>query len=134
MTKAILIADDFEDDAILLRKTLEMAGVKNPVFVVADGEEAVAFLKGDGKYADRDKFPLPSVVLLDLKMPKVTGFEVLQWMHQADQKDILKIVLSGHQDLKEVNRAYMLGARSFLLKPCHVLDVQNLMQAHPAYW
>jgi CheY-like chemotaxis protein len=135
MTKSILIADDFEDDAELLRRTLERAGVKNPVFMVKDGEEAIAFLNGNGQYADRDKFPLPGVVLLDLKMPKANGFQVLDWMRfQPQHSDVLKIVLSGHHELKEVNEAYRLGARSFFLKPCNVQDVQNLMRAFPSHW
>ena len=77
--RPILLAEDSEDDATVLRSTLRKAGLAAPVVVVPDGSQAIAYLKGEGIYADRDLFPLPGLLLLDLKMPGKNGFEVLEW-------------------------------------------------------
>ncbi len=133
--KPILLAEDSEDDAFVVRSTLKKAGVLNPVLVVDDGAKAVAYLRGDGFFADRDLFPLPDVLLLDLKLPKLSGFGVLEWWRtQPHLSYILVIVLSGYHDLESVKRAYALGARSFLMKPCSVEDVLNLRQAFAGSW
>jgi CheY-like chemotaxis protein len=133
--KPILLAEDFEDDATIIQHVLKKAGVINPIIVVTDGAETLAYLKGEGFYADRTKFPLPSVLLLDLKMPKRNGFEVMEWCKTQPQlKDMLVVILSGHQDLGAINRAYSLGAHSFLLKPCTVEDITNLTENFRGYW
>jgi len=135
MAKLILIADDDDDDAKAFKDVLKKAGITNPVLRVRDGEDVISYLKGEGKYENRKKFPLPSVLLLDLKMARVGGFSVLEWLKpQKEFKDILAVVLSGHNDLENVRRAYHLGARSFLMKPCHPQEVQNLMRAYSSYW
>ena len=134
-SKTILLAEDLEDDAGIIQYIFKKAGVSNPVMVVPDGAEAIAYLGGDNHYADRAKFPLPVVLLLDLKMPKRSGFEVLEWCKtRPDLKDLLVIVLSGHHDLGAVNRAYALGAHSFLVKPCNVEDIRNLTKTFKGYW
>jgi CheY-like chemotaxis protein len=135
MAKTILLVEDYEDDAILLQMALASAGALNPVVIVKDGEEAVAYLAGEGAYSDRKKFPLPSLVLLDLKMPKMDGFQVMEWVKSQPQfKDIGIFVLSGLEEIKQVEKAYALGARSFLAKPCFPDDVRNLMTGYPEYW
>jgi CheY-like chemotaxis protein len=135
MTKLILIAEDTEDDAVIVRRSLKDAGVKNPIITVDDGDKVIAYLKGEDEYADRKKFPIPSVLLLDLKMRKVSGFQVLEWLGKKQRyKKILTVVLSGHQDLENIRLAYQLGASSFLTKPCQVEDVKNLIRAYSTYW
>jgi len=137
MPKIILIAEDSENDVIAIRDTLKDAGVINPTIPLEDGEKVVAYLKGDGKYADREKFPFPSILLLDLKMPRMDGFRVMEWLSEHQKmKDILVIVLSGQNrgELDDVRRAYRLGARSFLRKPCHVQEIHNLIRAYSTYW
>jgi CheY-like chemotaxis protein len=136
MPKLILIAEDTEDDAVVVRQCLKDAGVKNPVVTVDDGEKVIAYLKGENEYADRKKFPIPSILLLDLKMRKVGGFQVMEWLgkHPKKFKNILIVVLSGHQELENVRLAYQLGARSFLTKPCQVEDVKNLIRAYSTCW
>ena len=133
--QTILLIEDSEDDAIITQATLKKAGVLNPVKVVANGAKAIAYLKGEGDYADRTRYPLPSLMLLDLKLPKKAGFEVLEWWKSQPQlKKILVVVLSGYSDLHSVNRAYALGAHSFLIKPCKVEDIMNLRQAFTGSW
>src|SRR2546426_1139606 len=76
----ILLADDSEDDIVLIGHAFEQGGIANPLAVVRDGEEAIAYLKGEGPYGDRALYPLPVLMLLDLKMPRTDGFQVLRWM------------------------------------------------------
>src|SRR6185437_9376994 len=102
--------------------------------LVFDGREVIAYLKGEEHYADRKKYPIPDVLLLDLKMPQVGGFEVLEWFKLAmPTKDILIVILSGYSELGDIKRGYRLGARSFLPKPCRLEDIQNLVKAYSTY-
>ena len=124
MTRPILLAEDFEADALAVRRLLNEAGVTNPVIVVPDGGEAIAYLNNDGPFRDRQKFPLPEVLLLDLKLPNKSGFEVLEWCKtQPHLKDLFIVVLSGHYQLQEVKQAYHLGAHTFLTKPANQEDI-----------
>jgi CheY-like chemotaxis protein len=109
--------------------------VRNPVRFVTDGSSVIAYLKGTGEYDDREKFPLPGVLLLDLIMPRLDGFQVMEWLKTQSQfADMLIVVLTGHGHLSNMREAYMLGARSFLTKPCRVEDVQNLLDGFSSYW
>jgi CheY-like chemotaxis protein len=122
----ILLVEDREDDVILIRKAFDKAHVPNPVFVVNNGEEAVAYLNGEGKFLNRDEFPLPHMVLLDLHMPRMNGFEVIKWIRQqAGFSSLIVIVLTSSDQLRDVHEAYRLGANSFLVKP---LDFQNFVE------
>jgi CheY-like chemotaxis protein len=93
------------------------------------------YLEGKGEFADRDKYPLPSILLLDLRMPDIDGFDVLEWIKgQPHLSNILIVVLSAYDGIREVTHAYSLGAKSFLVKPLNRLDVQNLLKAFPEHW
>ena len=78
----ILLAEDSEDDILLIRKAFARVFINNPLHVVRDGVETIACLKGEAKYSNRDEYPLPDLMLLDLKMPELDGFEVLKWIRQ----------------------------------------------------
>lgn len=135
MGKVILVADDDENDLTAICHTLRSAGVKNSLITVGDGDEVIAYFKGDNKYADRNAFPIPSVLLIDLKMRRIGGFEVLRWIReQGNFTETLVVVLSGHGELENVRLAYQSGARSFLTKPCHMDDVKNLVQVYSSHW
>lgn len=135
LQKLILIVDDIDNDALLLKLMLKRAGIGNPVKILDDGVQAIAYLGGDGDYADRKKHPLPAVLLLDIKMPMVSGYEVLEWLQgRPELKPILVIALSGWAQMTDVNRAYQLGAQSFLSKPFTVGDLANLQKDFPNYW
>ena len=129
LRNAILVAEDNQDDRLLLQRALTSARVLNPIFSVHDGEETIAYLEGTGPYGDRAKFPQPILLLLDLNMPKKSGLEVLAWLqsHPTDKLGI--VVLTGATDLTLLNRAYALGAHSFLVKPLVIQDFMNLMNA-----
>src|SRR5262249_33978455 len=123
----ILMVEDDSNDALLVLQTLKQTSVPHQVHVVPDGETALAYLSGKGAYGDREKFPLPALVLLDLKMPGIDGFEVLAWVREQPQfKDLRVVVLTSSTDGHDLNKAYRLGANSFLLKPFESENVDAL--------
>lgn len=131
----ILLAEDRRDDVLLIRRALAAANVKNPLIVVPDGEETLAYLDGVGEYADRQKFPLPDMILLDLKMPKMDGFDVLKAMKARPQLHHIRvIVLTSSEDIFDVNKAYELGASSFLVKPLEFENFAGLMRTLNYFW
>lgn len=127
----ILLVEDDEDDRFFMQLALRRAAIDDPLHHVPNGREAIAYLNGDGAYADRAKFPRPTVMFLDLKMPYAGGFEVMEWMRQRSQfADIVVIVLTSSAEERDHTRAYQLGARSYLLKPPAremILDVWKLL-------
>jgi CheY-like chemotaxis protein len=131
----VLVAEDREDDVILLRRSFEHVGFDTPVQYVRDGEQAIAYLAGKGRFANRDEYPLPSMLLLDLKMPRKNGFEVLEWIQQQPNlAELRTIVLTTSEDVVEVNRAYKLGAASFLTKPLNFTEFKDTIVAVHGYW
>lgn len=131
----ILVAEDRPDDVLLIQRALRAGKVPNPVFAVPDGEEVMAYLNGTGKYADRDNFPLPEIILLDLKMPKMDGFDVLRAIRMRPHlRHIRVIVLTSSEDIKDVNQAYELGASSFLVKPLEFENFAGLMRTLNYFW
>ena len=131
----ILLAEDQEDEVMLLRRAFAKAKLLNPLHVVSNGEEAIAYLQGEGKYGNRDEYPLPSLMLLDLKMPRKNGFEVLEWVRKQPSLSALRvIVLTGSDEIRDVNRAYQLGANSFLVKPIEFMHFVEVSRALKGYW
>jgi CheY-like chemotaxis protein len=127
----ILLAEDDENDTFFLRRALVQSGVRNALIAVQDGQEAVDYLSGKGPYADRAAHPLPGLLLLDLKMPKMGGFEVLAWLSsQPDLKELPVVVLSSSGQDSDIHRARELGADDYQVKPpdfvCLVDIVRNL--------
>src|SRR5438132_4460545 len=103
----ILLAEDLEDDILLIRRAFERGNIDKPLQIVRDGEETIAYLKGEGKYANRAEYPLPDLLLLDLKMPRLDGFEVLRWIRQQPGLEGLRVVvLTSSEDMRDVNKAY----------------------------
>ena len=124
----ILLVEDNEDDVFMIRHALRNAHVTNPLQVTRDGEAAIAYLKGEGKFTNRARYPSPALVLLDLKMPKLDGFEVLRWIRQQPTFNLLRVVvLTNSSDMREASAAYALGANSFLVKPIDFQESVRLM-------
>jgi CheY-like chemotaxis protein len=134
----ILLVEDRQDEAMLMLRSFARAGVKNPVQIVKDGEEALAYLSGTGQYSNRENHPLPAMVLLDLKLPQMDGFEVLKWIRTHPQLSTLPVVvLTSSDSVRDVNRAYNLGANSFLVKPMdfnHYVELSNFIADHWFLW
>ena len=131
----ILIAEDQEDDIILIRRAFKEANIRNPLFIVRDGEEAILYLKGEGKFSNRAEYPLPDLLLLDLKMPGLDGFDVLVWVRKQSHLSSLRIlVLTSSEEIYDVNLAYQLGANSFLVKPYDFDDFKLLSMVIKDFW
>jgi CheY-like chemotaxis protein len=131
----ILLAEDDPNDVLLIQRAFQKAGLGNVLKVVPDGAEAIDYLSGRGNYTDRDKFPLPFLLLLDLKMPGTDGFEVLQWLRgDPDIKRLLVVVLTSSELQEDVDRAYELGANSYLVKPVEFDSMVTLIKRFEAYW
>ncbi len=131
----ILLAEDREDDIILIQRAFRVGGIRYPLMVVRDGEEAIAYLSGAGRYANRELYPIPALLLLDLTLPVTDGFEVLRWIRtQPDLKDLLVIVLTASDKIRDVNQAYRLGAYSFLVKSEDFRDAVAFAKAISEYW
>jgi CheY-like chemotaxis protein len=131
----VLLAEDDPDDVLLTQIAFEKARLANPLQVVRDGEEAISYLKGDGRFADRHKYPLPILLLLDLEMPKVNGFQVLQWLRRRAAFRTLPVAIMTSSDHDpHVAKAYDLGADSYLIKPPNAETLLALVQRLQAYW
>jgi len=131
----ILLVEDQEDDVVLIRKAFERAGNPNPLHVVRDGEDAVAYLSGSGKYGNRAEYPLPWLVLLDIKMPGMDGFELLQWIRQQPGfKNLIVIMLTSSDAIRDVNKAYACGANSFMVKPLEFENAVEVSRLIKQYW
>jgi CheY-like chemotaxis protein len=131
----ILLAEDDPNDVTLLQRAFQKAGLRDNLKVVRDGEQAIDYLIGKGPYSNRDRYPLPFLLLLDLKMPGTDGFEVLQWVRaEAELKRLLIVVLTSSNLQADVDRAYELGANSYLVKPVEFDEMVNMIQRFEAYW
>ncbi|MDB6031706.1 MAG: response regulator receiver protein [Verrucomicrobiales bacterium] len=129
------MADDQESDQHLLVRSLKRLGVLNPVHRVADGHEAIRYLNGDTPYNDRNSYPLPAIIFLDLKLPMISGWEVLDWILNVGLKGESRIfVYSEILDLAEIRKIYRSGADSYLGKPINELELMNLIYYFPKHW
>lgn len=136
VTTFLLVEDD-ENDATLVQ--LEFAKAQLPIClqVVGDGSEAIDYIRGTGRFANRDEFPMPDVILLDLKMPRINGFEFLAWLRNESPKSchLIPVVIMSSSGLTvDVDRAYDLGANSYLVKPVNWRQFKERMQALGIYW
>lgn len=114
----ILLAEDDENDVFLFRRAFDRSGLTNPLIAVKDGQQAVDYLTGTGSYADRSSHPLPGLLLLDLKMPRMSGFDVLAWLSlQPSLKGLAVVVLSSSAQESDIQKARQLGADEYQVKP-----------------
>ena len=131
----ILVVEDDENDLTFVKMAMKKAGVANPIQVAKDGQEALDYFQGNGKFADRSKFPLPYLVLLDLKLPYVMGLDVLTWIRDQPQfKSTVVIVLTSSRYLKDIGKAYQLGANAYLVKPADLNALKGMMRTLKDFW
>ena len=129
MRPAILIVDDDQNDVLLVKHAFQRAGLRNPIQTVANGLEAKAYLSGEPPYSNRDEYPIPALVLLDIRMPLTDGFEALRWIRQHPRFEHLCVVmLTSVDELRDATRAYQLGANSFLVKPLDFWNAADLLR------
>lgn len=129
-SKVILLAEDNPDDAFVFRMMCRRAALPHTLHIVDDGQQAIDWLCGKEKYADREKFPMPDLVLLDLKMPVKNGFDVLEWLRaQKDLQTLDVTVLSSSDDPRDVKRADALGVKKFFVKSASLQDVIQYLRS-----
>lgn len=127
----LLLVEDNEDDVFIFQRAFARAGLKDAVQIASDGEEAIAYLSGNGPYADRAAHPLPYVVLLDLKLPRRSGLDVLEWIHaQPELAHLPVIILTSSAEQRDLERTRELGAQHYLVKPPPVQALIELLEMH----
>lgn len=135
MKDTVLLVEDSDDDVVFMQRAFAKAQVPYGLKAVADGREAIAYLSGEEIYSDRGAFPIPRLVLLDLNMPHVSGFEVLRWIRQQTAYlDLVVIVLSSSELPADIRQAYALGANSFLSKPSDPSKLTDLVRDIAHRW
>lgn len=131
----ILLVEDDPNDVFLMKRAMKNAQIVNPLKVVGDGQEAINYLSGVDKFADRVQFPIPSLIFLDLKLPYKSGFEVLSWIRGQRALDLtLVMVLTSSSEERDIAQCYRLGARTFLVKPPNSGMLLELMLSLKDYW
>lgn len=131
----ILLVEDSPDDVMLFKRAINKAAVNYPLQVVTDGETAIAYLLGSGVYADRELYPLPALVLLDLKLPRKSGHEVLAWLRaQPKLRRLPVVVLTTSRESSDINRAYDACVNSYLVKPFALDGLTDMVRALHTYW
>jgi len=127
--RLVLLVEDNPDDVLLIRRAFDRTGIVLNLHAVSNGDKAIAYLGGQRPYEDRSKYPVPDLVLLDIKMPGTDGFEVLSWIrHQWRLRDLCVVMLTSSDAIRDVNHAYRLGANSFLVKPLDFINARELTQ------
>ena len=131
----VLLAEDDENDIFFLQRAFKAAGVENPMEIVRDGQDAIDCLAGVGKFSDRVQHPLPCLLILDLKMPRKTGMDVLQWKSEEPVlRTLPSIVLSSSAHRHDIERAYRLGANAFVVKPPSIDTRTALARLIKGFW
>jgi CheY-like chemotaxis protein len=131
----ILLVDDNPDDVLLMKRAFETTSIAAPLIVLGGGAAAIDYLSGSGVYADRVAHPFPLLMLLDLKMPRVSGFDVLAWLRaHPTLKRLPVVVLTSSSQEEDVNRAYDLGANSYIVKPSGSKQLAAVAARIESYW
>lgn len=131
----VLLVEDNPSDVFIIQRTFRKLKVDIALEVAADGDEAIAYLDGTGKYADRERFPMPALILLDLKLPRRSGFEVLEWIRKQPvlcRVPVVVLTSSRHPD--DVNLAYDRGANSYVVKTVNPSETEELGTIIHRYW
>jgi DNA-binding response OmpR family regulator len=131
----VLVVEDNSTDALMIHRAFKKANITAALEVVADGDEAVAYLAGQGNYADRTRHPWPVLVLLDLKLPRRSGLEVLQWRRgQTEPARVPVVVLTSSRESEDIRRAYDAGANSYLVKPVDFDPLLEMVRSLGLFW
>ena len=131
----ILLVEDNPKDVFLVQRAFRKAEILTPLKVVSDGDAAVQYLAGDSPYCDRTAYPLPVLVLLDLKLPRRSGAEVLSWIRQEPSLKRLPVVaLTSSREYADVNRVYDLGANAYIVKPPDFDQLVHILKTLDLHW
>jgi CheY-like chemotaxis protein len=131
----ILIVEDESHDVEFLRRAFLRVGVKNPVHAVENGEEAIAYLDGTGRFTDRAVYPFPHVIITDLKMPHLGGLELLHWLHAHPKCRVVPtIVFTSSTSQADVDAAFAAGASGYMVKPVDFRELESTVKIIADYW
>ena len=131
----ILLAEDDPNDTLLLRRAFTKNSLDLPVHISTDGADAIEYLKGAGPYANREKYPFPRAVITDLKMPRCTGFELLEWIDNHPECSVIPtIVLSASAEDRDIKRCFELGANAYFQKPSSFAQLCDLVKQNHQFW
>jgi len=132
---SILVAEDEVGDVIFLQRAFAKAGVNPPIYLASDGQEVIDYLGGHAPFDNPVRYPLPNLLLLDLKLPHVSGFEVLRWVRENPAlHQMLVVVLSSSDNPEEIERAYALGANAYFIKPQNPAKLVDIVKRLQEYW
>src|SRR5258708_436525 len=136
MNKTVLLVEDEASDAALIARAFEKAALNSRMVRLSDGDQAVSYLRGDPPYDERLAYPLPSVILLDIKLPRRSGFEVIEWIRKQQRplNRVMIVMLTSSRIKADVNHAYELGANSYLTKPDNSQRLMELAVQFKEYW
>jgi len=133
--KSILYIEDEPDDVFFIQRAFKQTGIEQSLQTVSDGEQAIAYLSGESQYVNRVQYPTPALVLLDLNMPRMSGFEVLKWIRSTSPMSIVPIViLTSSNQKKDIHQASSLGANGYLVKPGKPEALVEMVRALKDYW
>jgi CheY-like chemotaxis protein len=133
--RTFLVVDDSESDQFLIEMALRKSGVTGPIRAVYDGSEAIAYLMGEEKYSDREEYPFPSFAIIDLNMPKVDGFAVLEHILKNPEWPVIpRVVFTASRDPDDIKKSYMLGASSYHVKPITLQGLCEQLKILYDYW
>jgi len=131
----ILVIEDDANDLFFLKRAFDTLQTQCDMRAVGDGADAIDYLRGVDEYSDRERFPLPALILMDLKMPRVDGFEFLAWLRREPSLKVIPVVVLSSSNLpQDVRRAYDLGANSFIVKPGDNATLPQTMKTLASYW
>lgn len=131
----ILLVEDDDNDVFLIQRAFGRLNLPHSLQVVTNGEEAINYLEGKAPYNDLECYPIPALILLDLKLPRKSGLEVLAWIRQQPQlKRLLVVVLTASRETPDINKAYEIGANSYLVKPVNFHDFLEMIRTLDLYW
>jgi CheY-like chemotaxis protein len=131
----ILHVEDDPNDVLLVQRAFQKSNSPGEIYAVSDGDKALNYLGGHEEYSNREKFPLPHLVLLDLKMPRKSGLEVLAWVRsQAALKRVIMVVFTSSKHEQDISKAYELGANSYLVKPVGFDALLETIKTVNLYW
>jgi CheY-like chemotaxis protein len=133
--RTLLLVEDEESSAFFFQHVMTKLGMTEVLQVAQDGREAIDYLQGRARFNDRTQFPLPDLIILDLKMPRVTGFEVIAWIRdQPELRKLIVIMMSASSSEEDISRAYELGANAYIVKPSGLDQLTDVLSSIQQFW
>jgi CheY-like chemotaxis protein len=131
----VVIAEDDEDDIMLLENALQAIACEHTIRIVRDGRELLDYLKGEGKYEDRKRYPFPNVLILDIKMPRLSGLDVLRWLSRHPECSVMPTIVFSASDMEQdIRQAYQLGASAYFVKPMAFQNLKEVLRSMFEFW